>query len=331
MLFGRPSLVAAWLGLLSTHSPAASVLPAPPPAELEAVLRAVAAESGGTLGVKVVHLGSGREASLNAAKSFPMASCYKLPIAVVVLAKVDAGELSLGQEVEVRAGELRRTASRVDPWTPGSRVPVAKLLDAMLTESDNTACDVLLRLLGGARAVDAWLDAHGFPAIDVTWSELLMAAVESGVEPLPTDGACDHVCLDSLVAKVPRAERDRAGRAFEQEARNAASPDDLARFLVALHGGKLLSPASTARLLATMERNRTGDRRIRALLPKGTKVEEKTGTIGRSTNDVGFIELPAGKGTIAVVILVKGSEKPFEARERAIAKAAKAAYDAFTR
>ena len=134
--------------------------------------------------MKVVHLESGRAAGLNAHGRFPMASVYKLPLAVVVLAKVDAGELSLEQEVEVRPGELRRTGAKVDAWKPGSRVPLGKLVDAMMTASDNTACDVLLRLLGGPRAVDAWLDAHGYPEIDVSWSELTMAAVASGVADL---------------------------------------------------------------------------------------------------------------------------------------------------
>ena len=303
----------------------------PPAAFLEPQLREISLDSGGTLGVKVVHLGSGRSAGLNALDRFPMASVYKLPIAVAVLAKVDAGGWPLEQEVVVLPGELRRTGARVDAWKPGSKVPLVRLVDAMLTSSDNTACDVLLRLLGGPRAVDAWLDAHGFPGIDVSWSELTMAAVASGVAPLPRDGECDHACLDALVAKVPRERRAEAERAFELDARNTASPEDLARFLVALKGGRLLSGRSTETVLSMMRRNRTGDRRIRALLPKETQVWDKTGSIGRSANDVGLVELPGGKGTLAVVVLVKGSTKDWAARERAIAEAAKAAFDAFRR
>jgi beta-lactamase class A len=302
-----------------------------PPAALEAELGAIASQAGGTLGVKVVHLESGSAAGLNALGRFPMASVYKLPIAVVVLAKVDAGELSLEQDVEVRPGELRRTGAKVDPWTPGARVPVVRLVDAMLTQSDNTACDVLLRLLGGPRAVDAWLDAHSYPEIDVSWTELVMAAVASGVAELPRDGECDHACLDRLVAGVPKERHAAAERAFELDARNTASPSDLARFLTALRRGELLSARSTETVLSMMRRNRTGDRRIRALLPKGTPVWDKTGSIGRSANDVGFVELPDGKGTLVVVALVKGSGRSWDARDRAIAKAAKAAFGAFAR
>jgi beta-lactamase class A len=260
-----------------------------------------------------------------------MASVYKLPIAIAVLAKVDAGEWTLEQEVVVLPGERRRTGAKVDPWKPGAKVPLARLVDAVMTTSDNTACDVLLRLLGGPRAVDAWLDAHGFPGIDVSWSELTMAAIASGVAELPRDGECDHACLDALVAKVPGERRAEAERAFERDARNTASPEDLARMLADLKGGRLLSAASTEKVLSMMLRNRTGDRRIRALLPKGTPVRDKTGSIGRSANDVGLVELPGGKGTLAVVVLVKGSTKDWAARERAIAKAAKAAFDAFSR
>lgn len=321
-----PFVLAA--SILLSSPPGARAEPGP---GLESRLAEIAAASGGTLGVKVIHLESGRTAGLNASSRFPMASVYKLPIAVVVLAKVDAGELALAEEVEVRPGEHRRTASRIDPFAPGKKVPIGALLEDMLTASGNTACDVLLRVLGGPRAVDAWLAAHGFPGIDVSLTELMMGAVESGVADRVKDGECDHACLDALVAGEPKGKREAAERAFDSDPRNSSTPDDLARFVVALKRGELLSPASTATVLDAMRRCATGDRRIRALLPKGTVVYDKTGTIGRGANDVGLVELPGGKGTLAVAVLLKGSTKPYAERERAIARAAKAAYDAFAR
>jgi beta-lactamase class A len=85
-----------------------------PAAGLEARLRTIGAESGGTLGVKVVHLESGRTAGLEARGRFPMASVYKLPIAVVVLAQST-------REAEARpggrgpAGRGAQDRPRVDP------------------------------------------------------------------------------------------------------------------------------------------------------------------------------------------------------------------------
>ena len=60
---------------------------------------------------------------------------------------------------------------------------------------------------------------------------------------------------------------------------------------------KVLSKKSREFLLATMSRTRTGAGagRIKGLLPKGTPVAHKTGTIGGVANDVGFITLPDGR------------------------------------
>src|SRR5262249_16376869 len=73
---------------------------------------------------------------------------------------------------------------------------------------------------------------------------------------------------------------------------------------------------------------KTGDRRIRALLPPGTQVFDKTGTAGRSANDVGLVRLPDGR-ELAIAIFVKSSTKPQEAREKTIAAIARAAYHGF--
>lgn len=71
-----------------------------------------------------------------------------------------------------------------------------------------------------------------------------------------------------------------------------------------LQGGKdslvdaleALSADSTALLKEIMERCETGETRLKGLLPKGTVIAHKTGTIGGTTNDVGVITLPHNKG-----------------------------------
>jgi len=63
---------------------------------------------------------------------------------------------------------------------------------------------------------------------------------------------------------------------------------------------------------------------MRALLPTGTKVEHKTGTLNNYTSDVGFITLPDGR-RLAVAFFARGSGD----RPRAIAEAARQIYDGF--
>ncbi|MDH5344128.1 MAG: serine hydrolase, partial [Gammaproteobacteria bacterium] len=57
--------------------------------------------SGGTMGIAAVHLESGRSAWLNGDEAFPMASTYKVPIAVQLLHLVDEGEMTLGQRIDI--------------------------------------------------------------------------------------------------------------------------------------------------------------------------------------------------------------------------------------
>ena len=63
--------------------------------------------------------------------------------------------------------------------------------------------------------------------------------------------------------------------------------------------------------------------------PAGTIVAHKTGTIGGTTNDVGIITLPDDAGHVVIAAFVKGSSRPVESRERAIAEVSRAVYDFF--
>jgi beta-lactamase class A len=78
-----------------------------------------------------------------------------------------------------------------------------------------------------------------------------------------------------------------------------------------------------------MKRCRTGAGRLKGILPEETEVAHKTGSIGRTVNDVGIITLPNGAGHVLVAAFVKKSDLADEKRERAIAEAARAAHDYF--
>src|SRR5579859_5303889 len=73
---------------------------------LEREIARVSAIAGGTVGASVLHLETGRRVTLNGLERFPMASAYKIPIAIEVLQKVDDGELRLDQMVTLEAYDL---------------------------------------------------------------------------------------------------------------------------------------------------------------------------------------------------------------------------------
>jgi beta-lactamase class A len=261
-------------------------------------LKAIATASGGEVGVAIVHLESGARAGIDGPGRFQMASVFKIPVAIAVLRSVDAGTLSLDTTVEIRPEDRREWGPLNDHWTPGMTVSVARMLDVMLVESDNTATDRLISMIGGPPAVQRALDALGLAGISVSLDEKEMGNA---------------------------MRKDLA--AFEAGAWNGATPEAMAALLSRLFRGELLSKAGTERLLDAMRRCRTGKMRLRAGLPAGTEVFDKTGTAGSCANDVGIVRLPDGSHVVIAVFVRGGGDGA--AREAAIARLARAAWAAF--
>lgn len=283
------------LVLLALASPAPDSAPPDP-----VVAAARAAEKDGLVaGVSVLHLESGRAASWRGTETFQMASVFKLPVAIAVLDSVERGKLSLDQEVEVKESDRQRVGPIDDHWTPGMRVSVARMVDVMLVDSDNTAADLLIRLLGGPATVEKALVSKGVSGVRISLDE-------KGL------GAAMKKDLDAI----------------ERGAQNGTSPDAMAGLLARLFKGELLSKASTDRILDSMRRCATSGRRFRAGLPKGAEVFDKTGTMRLSSNDVGILTLPDGSHAVLAVFTRGGAGA--EAREKAIASIAKAAWEAGT-
>jgi len=262
------------------------------------VTAARAAEKDGmVVGVSVLHLESGRAASHRGGDRFQMASVFKLPVAIAVLDAAEKGKLRLDREVEILEKDRMEVGPIYDEWKPGMRVTVARMVDVMLVDSDNTAADVLVAQLGGPSAVEKALVAKGVSGVKVSLDE-------KGL------GAAMKKDLDAI----------------ERGAQNGTSPDAMAGLLVRLFRGELLSKASTDRILDSMRRCATSGRRFRAGFPKGAEVFDKTGTMRLSSNDVGIVTLPDGTHVVLAVFARGGRDAA--ARESAIASIAKAAWEA---
>lgn len=166
----------------------------------------------------------------------------------------------------------------------------ARLMEAMLIHSDNEATDVLLRDLGGPQTVQAWLTQNGVTGLRI----------------------------DRSIAQLLSARRDL------RDIRDSSTPQAMVDLLQRIDSGRMLRPSSRSYLLNLMSRCVTGKNRIRGLLPAGTRVENKTGTLSGLSTDVGFITLPDGR-RIAVAFFARGGSN----RPRAIAEAARAIYYGF--
>lgn len=298
------------------------------PARLEAEITRLASDSGGRVGVAALHLESGGQASLNGDEAFPMASTYKVPLAVQVLSRVDRGEVRLDQLVELREGDLHPGSGLLSELfqVPGVSLSVRNLLELTLRESDNSATDKLFELAGGGPAVTARLRTLGVTGIDVSRPTVDLIADWAGVRERPRTPAE----WDAIFEAMPNEQSRAAAALFERDARDTATPRGMLALLERIYRKSALSAESSELLLDIMRRCRTGENRLKGLLPPATKVAHKTGTIGRASNDVGIIALPDGGGHVAVAVFVKESEKEIPARERVIAQIARALYDFYS-
>lgn len=290
----------------------------------------VAASSGGRVGVAAVHVESGRAVYHNGDDPFPMASTYKVPIAVQLLTRVDAGELTLDRMVDLEPGDLHPGSGTLTELfdDPGVSLSVLNLMELMLLISDNSATDLVIRLAGGTDAVTDRMRALGHDGIRVDRPTSVLIGDFVGVE-VPENGMITPERFGELAGRVSPEARESAAERFARDLQDTATPRAMADLLLQIWNGEALSEGSSELLVDVMERVSTGQGRLKGMLPEGTTVAHKTGTIGGTTNDVGIIYLPEGRGHVVTVVFVADSEIDIPARERTIAQIARSIHDFF--
>jgi beta-lactamase class A len=274
-----------------------------PNEDLQREFERIASAAKGRVGIAAEILETGETAALNASERFPMQSVYKLPIGMAALREIDAGRLKLDQEIQVEESDFVRQGMHSplrDKNPNGTKTTVEELLRLSIEESDGTASDLLFVLAGGAETIGKFMSEIGV-------NEVVVADPEKVI-----------------------------GSDWETQYRNWASPNGAISLLRALHEKRGLSESSQALALKISTETITGPRRLKGLLPKDAIVAHKTGTSGTrdgvtaATNDIGIITLPNGKH-LAIAVFVSDSPADETTRERVIAKAAKAAWDKWSK
>ena len=304
-----------FLGLFLAPLPTADAFgPRPNPVQQSAEARLMAefarfaTLTDGTVGIAVRDLGTGETLAYNGDTLFPMASTYKVAVAAKILSLLDAGSLSLEEQ-------LPRL---------GRPVPVRTLLEMSLTLSDNEATDALVARAGGPQAVNDWVHAAGIKGlrVDSNTRDLLARA------KVPGTGFGDEAAMESGLSSAQRDARDMPNIGFAADPRDTATPRAMDDLLGAIRQGRVLQPQTSALMLSIMERCKTGKARLRAMLPPGTRIAHKTGTLNGLGNDTGIVTLPDGRMFVISVFVMK-DHRGHEMRDRIMAEAARAAYDYF--
>jgi len=266
---------------------------------LEARVASIAGPESGRIGVAALDLTSGHVVQVLGDQPFPMASTSKIAIAATFLEGVDQGRLRLDQLYPLMVPvPSRKFDGAVAPVRPGTLLSAQSLIELSITRSDNQATDALLAAVGGPQAVNRWLAGAGIRNFRIDRDIATLVRDDGEIDPATT--------IDP---------------------RDSATPLAMVQLLTGLYRGQWLSPTSRAVLLGAMERCITGKRRIPALLPEGTSVAHKTGSLSNTSSDVGIIRTPDGRA-MAVAIYVTGQGNRAN-REARIASIARTIYDGY--
>lgn len=256
----------------------------------------------GRFAVGVLDLSSGEILYVNPDTVFHAASTMKTPVMVEVFKQAKAGRFSLDDSIEVK-NEFR---SIVDgsPYQLdisddsdslvykriGSRMSIRDLVFQMITVSSNLATNILIELVGAPNVM----------------------------ETMRSLGARD--------SKVLRGVED--GKAFRQGLNNVVTARDLVIIYRAIATGSVVDAEACRVMVKILSEQRFRDI-IPALLPAGTVVAHKTGSITGVEHDSGIVYLPNGRSY--VIVLLSKDLKDAKAGKRALADVSKRIYDFFMR
>jgi beta-lactamase class A len=243
---------------------------------------------GGRLGVAILDTGTRTMTGHRVDERFPMCSTHKALSAAAILARVDGGKERLDRRIRFPAEVVLNYSPATKPYAGTGGMTLGEICEGAVKLSDNTAANLMLDVLDGPGGVTAWLRSIGD---DVT----------------------------RLDRTEPTLNEARPG-----DPRDTTSPAAMAATLERLVLGEVLSPASRAKLTEWLVGGQTGGARLRAGVPAGWQVGEKTGTNDHGTaNDIGVV-WPPGREPVVVTAFITASGASLDVQNGAIADVARA-------
>lgn len=271
---------------------AAAAAAAVAPAAAGQMLAELESSVGGRLGVCAIDTASGRVIEHRADERFPFCSTFKAMLSAAVLAQSVERPALLQQRVTYTRADLVNY-SPVSEKHVGEGMTVAALCEAAIQYSDNSAANLLMKLLGGPSAVTAYARSIGD----------------------------DTFRLDRWETEL--------NTALPGDLRDTTTPAAMAASMRVLMVGDALPTAQRAQLVAWMRGNKVGDKRLRAGVPAGWTVGDKTGTGDYgTTNDAGVVWSPS-RAPIAVAVYYTQARADARSKDDVIASVARIVVQAF--
>lgn len=236
----------------------------PDAAAMRRELEALAAGFEGEVGIYARRLDGSCEVAIRADEAYPTASLVKVPIAMALLAKVEARELDWSKPLVWDGKHARGGEDLTAKFKDGSTISPNELLFLMESVSDNGASVWCQELAGGGAAINAWLDARG-------WTGTRVNSRVAGRED-----------------------------AYKEHGWGQTTPREMAEMLVAIRERRAVSPAADEHLDRALGRAYWSDEALCAV-PADVHAISKQGAVNASRSEVLLVSAPSGPYVLCVI------------------------------
>jgi beta-lactamase class A len=250
-------------------------------------IAAVERRTGARIGVAALDTDSGKRLDYRSEERFPMCSTFKFLAAAAVLKRVDEGKEKLDRFVSYAEKDILEYAPVTKAHIKDGGMTLGALCAAAIEQSDNTAGNLLLDVIGGPAGLTNFVRSIGDEMTRLDRKE------------------------PELNSAIPGDERDTTSP--------AVMCADMRRLVL----GDALSESSRHQLEDWLQHNETGALMIRAGVPKTWTIGDKTGRCANgATNDVAIIR-PPGRAPILIAIYSIGSTASADDRTTIVAETAR--------
>jgi len=273
-----------------------------PLARLKAAIERITRSEHATWGIYVKSLQTGEEVAIDADRQMETMSTIKIPLMIEAFEQIKAGRFKLTDKYTFAAADSRPGTGIIQRLDPGAVLTVKDLITLMIIVSDNTATDVMYRMVGGPDAVTARMQAMGLTQTH---------PVENGQSWF------------AALRSAPSTEQFYRGK---QHPFGLTTPREMGKLLEMMERGTLVDKPSSDLMLQIMR-----GQLYRTRLPRylnGWRVPHKTGDfLPYVADDVGMLEAP--DKTIVISVFTNDHYGSGESLENAIGLVAKEVADYF--
>ncbi|MHA8113909.1 class A beta-lactamase [Kosakonia cowanii] len=261
-------------------------------ATLTAIARLQEEKLHARIGIAVIDTASGKSVSYRGDERFPLNSTHKALLCGALLSKVDRGEFALSDTTQFSKETLVDYSPVTSKFVEPKSMSWQQVCSAAIEYSDNTAANLVAQKLGGPQKVTAWFAGLG-----------------------------------DNVTRLDRKEPE-LNSAVPGDLQDTTTPLAVSRTLEKLTLGDALKPESRAQLVQWMKDDKVADALLRASLPSGWKIGDKTGAGAHGSRSIISVVWPKKGQPIIVSVYITQTEATLAQSNDAIARIGKSIFEA---